>query len=290
MVYLGMEPCCALCLGTVGSSADEESSEPEEDEVPDTILTAFHKRRGLCQKLMRELHARKREQSDHSEDIFNKPIHMYVGNTNQGSPELALGMSMDGETTPHHLTGRAHDNYNFKETPIRDPEQEVLEDARWVHECRVLGYNPDAPGSTKAFISGPGHCKANCTFHIDKAGNDPNDLGADQYATYHKCHANTVAEPVFPFHEACYRVLTRRLGYKHPKDINKDALYSVMLECRDQVTFDACTLDLDVGNAEANNFWCGDMGSEVCIQEHLIVLGLMNSNSIFCAVPIWIPT
>jgi hypothetical protein len=135
------------------------------------------------------------------------------------------------------------------EMPLLILEEEVERATYWLQECRALCFDATTPGPTKAFISGPGCCNARGVFCTE-------DDDTEYYC--YSVPYNFVVEPAFPFHEACYKVLTRNLGYE-------DALYSAMLQCRNMKNGDCNDLDLDYGDdVEPNHFWDGDMNREVC--------------------------
>jgi hypothetical protein len=141
------------------------------------------------------------------------------------------------------------------EVPLPILEEEVKIASYWLHECRALYFDATTPGPIKVFISGPGCCNARGVFCVKD-----DDI---EYYCYSAPYS-FVVEPAFPFHEACYKVLTRNLGYEDAEDVDKDALYSAMLQCRNMKNGDSNDLDLDYGDdVEPNHFWDGDMCREV---------------------------
>lgn len=74
---------------------------------------------------------------------------------------------------------------------------------------------------------------------------------------------NTNLIPVFPFHEACYRLLARSLfGDDDVEQIDKDALYSAMSQL---LNYLPRSLKLDYGDlVSIEQTWECRSGEEVC--------------------------
>jgi hypothetical protein len=157
--------------------------------------------------------------------------------------------------------GRAHTDsmYTYFEEESYDPRKLDLKDVKWLDRCRTLGFNAEALGITKAFISGRGRYDDYGRFGIKKMAKDPNDPGLDEYNCYSDYDSEGSA-PTFPFHEECYWVLARHLGYKDPKYINKDVLYSVMSQLSEEY---GVNLNLDYGGVTGEQFWSCEAGHEV---------------------------
>ncbi|KAF9690589.1 hypothetical protein EKO04_011428 [Ascochyta lentis] len=161
----------------------------------------------------------------------------------------------------HHGMAPTDDMYDYYEGCSFDPRLLALEDIKWLDRCRTLGYNAQASGITKAFISGLGRYDDYGSFRIKKPGNDPNDIGADEYDCY-RAGGGDIDDSTFPFHEACYRVLARNLGYEDPKEIDKDVLYGIMRQCSEEW---GSVLNLDYGGVEAEQFWSCQPGEEYTV-------------------------
>ena len=92
-------------------------------------------------------------------------------------------------------------------------------------------------------------------------------------------------ESTFPFHEACYRVLARHMGYQDPEEINKDILHEVMCEYSEDCL---SNLELDFGGLVVQQFWNCTPGEEVCSSELTPRDVIIDSISILCTVRIQI--
>lgn len=159
-----------------------------------------------------------------------------------------------------------------------------LEDSKSLNRCKILAYNPETPGITKAFISGRGQYVDYGSFQIKKSGENKNDPGMDSYECYTASSGDTM-NPTFPFHEACYRVLARHMGYQDPEEINKDILHEVMCEYSEDCL---SNLELDFGGLVVQQFWNCTPGEEVCSSELTPRDVIIDSISILCTVRIQI--
>lgn len=163
------------------------------------------------------------------------------------------------ELREYHGESEANGMYDFVEQASYDPT--VLEDydVKWVDRCRVLAFNVFAPGVRKAFISGRGRYDDYGNFSVKKPGKHPNDSGMSEHICFYTYENEE--PPAFPFHEACFRVLARSLGYENPNQVDKDALYIVMGQFCDDY---ARMLALDYGSEqECGQFWECMAGEEV---------------------------
>lgn len=136
--------------------------------------------------------------------------------------ELSIG-SFDPYKSHYNEGGRMD---AYEERHAYDPEKLQADEVRWLNRSRVLAFNPDAPGVTKAFVSGRGRYDDYGSFSVRKPGNDPNDDHGDNLNCYHAYNPDQI--PCFPFHEECYKILARVLGYEKYQAIDKDVLYAVM--------------------------------------------------------------
>lgn len=175
---------------------------------------------------------------------------------------ISSDLSGYADWTLYHGATPGDDAYSWSEESSYDPRLLGLKDIRWLDRCRTLGYNAQATGITKTFVSGLGRYDDYGSFVIKRSGSDPNDLGADEYDCY-TAGGGDVEDPTFPFHEACYRVLSACLGYKDASEINKDVLYDIMRR-NSQVYGRA--LDLDYGGVQLEQFFSPQRGEEVCPQ------------------------
>ena len=153
---------------------------------------------------------------------------------------------------------------DYNETHTYDPGKLTVEDIKWTDRCRCLGFNPAARGVTKTFIPGRGRYDNYGSFYVKKLGRDPNDTGNDSLSCFHAFDANDTM--AFPFHEACFAILSRCLGYEDVKDIDKDLLYDVLAS--DTVDYGG-RLGLDYGLVQScHQFWDCLPGEEVSYPDH----------------------
>lgn len=148
-----------------------------------------------------------------------------------------------GDFDPHPDRDETDSMYSYSEKHSFDPSILKLSDVAWITRSRALAFNARAPGVTKAFITGRGGQYSDFgTFDVKKPGRDPNDTGDVTHYCFHSYDPDEV--PAFPFHEACYAILVKSLGYENPMMVNKDALYSVMSQLVEE---GSSSLDLDYG-------------------------------------------
>ncbi|KAF2119207.1 hypothetical protein BDV96DRAFT_567199 [Lophiotrema nucula] len=117
--------------------------------------------------------------------------------------------------------------FSYYEQHSYDPYVLKKGDTTWLGRCRCLGFNPDAKGITKAFISGRGTYDDYGRFRVRESSDDPNapdeEDGLPCFSSY-----DENALPAFPFHETCYELLARALfGEPDTTRIDKDVLYSI---------------------------------------------------------------
>ncbi|OAL57354.1 hypothetical protein IQ07DRAFT_528128 [Pyrenochaeta sp. DS3sAY3a] len=131
--------------------------------------------------------------------------------------------------------------YDYMEQASYDPTLLQDDDVRWIDRCRVLAINNAAPGVRK----------------------DPIDTGTNDHSCFETYDDDM--PPAYPFHEACFQVLTRRLGYENPNEVDKDVLYTVMTQfCADYSRM----LALDYGSEqECGQFWECMPGEEYTVSD-----------------------
>lgn len=152
--------------------------------------------------------------------------------------------------------------YNYHEEHTYDPEKISREDLQWIDRCRVLGINPELDDERKAFISGRGRFDGHFDFEIGSAGSDPRDPKIDNHPLYHCCEPETDTA-TFPFHEECFKLLVKCLGYENRKEVDKDVLYAVMLQ---NVEKFAAHLTLHYEKLEGDDqYWECYAGHEWCV-------------------------
>jgi hypothetical protein len=119
-----------------------------------------------------------------------------------------------------------HDMDSYEEAQSYDPDKLQAEEIRWLNRCRALSFNPNASGITKAFISGRGRYDDYGGFRVVTTGRDPNDNHEGDLTCFHAYNPDEI--PCYPFHEECYKILAKVLGYEKYQAIDKDVLYGVM--------------------------------------------------------------
>jgi hypothetical protein len=162
---------------------------------------------------------------------------------------------------PFHNTDEKDKMYKYFEERSYDPSILEFDDLEWTARCRCLAFNAAATGATKAFISGRGRYDDYGSFQVMKRGRDINDTGKD----FHQCYSfGSNEETAFPFHEACYRIFSRSLGYGDEKDVDKDVLHNIMNQ---NVEYYGRVLSLDYGNTQSSHqFWECLPGEEVSLR------------------------
>ncbi|KAL2687607.1 hypothetical protein Neosp_005168 [[Neocosmospora] mangrovei] len=121
------------------------------------------------------------------------------------------------------------------------------EDMEWFRQARFLGFNPDAPGANKFYVSGAGEYIGDGIFDVDE-GSEPDSAIEDfDFADLRAWGDCDGAERVFPFHRQCYTLLARVLkGTEDTGEINRAVLYKVLSGL---VSGKSRCSDLDYGDA-----------------------------------------
>ena len=178
---------------------------------------------------------------------------------------------------PFHNTDEKDKMYEWNEEHSYDPLILNFDDLQWTARCRCLAFNAVAPGVTKTFISGRGRYIDYGSFDITKQGREVNDTSKD----FHHCFfaLEPDEEPAFPFHEACYKILSRNLGFVDEKGLGRDVLYGVLKQNIDRY---ARGLNLDYGCIQgANQFWECLPGEEVSLRRTASFVELLTSAIVF---------
>jgi len=137
----------------------------------------------------------------------------------------ASDLSLPDAYEMHHGCRDEKDNmYKYYEENSYDPTIVKREDVRWIDRCRALGLNRELKGKKRAFISGRGRYSDLFTFDVNKSSSDPRDPNSSEHPAYHSWEPEEQTA-AFPFHEECYKLLTRCMGYASRKEVDKDALY-----------------------------------------------------------------
>lgn len=144
-----------------------------------------------------------------------------------------------------------------------DPTELSRKDVTWLDRGRTVGFNPEAPGVTKCFVSGLGQYNDYGSFHIKTPGNDPNDPQQDDYMCYTTFESDQ--HPTYPLHEACLQVLAKCLGLQKEDEIDRDVLYAVLSQNSEDY---APALSLDYGQIEGpEQFWSSIPGEEYVVSD-----------------------
>jgi hypothetical protein len=233
----GWDSYCALCSAPLGADSVEYGSEDE----------------GTLKERRRRVAWKRKKLADIRRELDDDSI-SHVSETDDDADSEIFG---------------------WEEQDKYDPDMFDPADVAWMDCCRVLGFNPSASGVTKAFISGQGYQQESGYFTVKSPGGDPNDPGGDLCLMYHDYNEDCL--PGYPFHETCYDLLAKRLGYTDNQQIDKDVLYSVMSQKSGGY---GRALDIDYGPIEgAEQYWSCVSGFEVCADLGSVYNGFLTRNS-----------
>ena len=245
---------CALCCGPLGKFSVK---------VGDGTKKALKRRARIVAEGVRERkgiepqNIKIEEDTEASDDDDEK-----------GQQDRSATKSNDDTTHELHH-GHSKYLYPYNEPPVLDTMYENYEkesydprllhseDVEWTDRCRTLGYNPN---TGKAFISGLARYAIYGDVEIYEPGNDPNDPQLREYDVYQES-TGELDDPTFPFHEACYRLLAKRLGYVDSAEIDKDVLFNVMLE--KNIGYSCLMVDYGDTQSLGQQWWYCQPGEEV---------------------------
>ncbi|RSL39081.1 hypothetical protein CEP53_014331 [Fusarium sp. AF-6] len=121
------------------------------------------------------------------------------------------------------------------------------EDMEWFQQARVLGFNPDAAGTSKFYVSGAGNYLGCGDFDIDEGSEPDSAIEEFDFAGIRTWGDSDGTDRVFPFHRQCYTLLARVLtGTEDTNEINRAVLYKVF---GGLVSGKSRCSDLDYGDA-----------------------------------------
>jgi hypothetical protein len=190
----------------------------------------------------------------------------------------ASDLPMEEDFNLFHHTDETDSMYEYYEEYSYDPSVSKFENFQWINRCRCLAFNTAATGVTKAFISGRGQYDDYGSFIVVKEGSDANDTGEGYHTCYFSSDPNGMF--AFPFHEACYKILSRRLSCDDEKGIDKDVLYNIMKQNGKDL---GVRLDLNYGGIQGmKQFWECLPGEEVCPHRTSISLELLTFFKVRC--------
>ncbi|PVH83688.1 hypothetical protein DL98DRAFT_652168 [Cadophora sp. DSE1049] len=164
-----------------------------------------------------------------------------------------------------------------------DPEVISVEDMAWLENLMLLGFNPNAPGVSKCYITGPASSSDYGSFYCE-VGDDANvppateqgpppNIRLTAYSTYDP------NEPMcFPFHSDCLKLLAQAVTYQMngkcaPKPdlavLNKDVLYATMSKLSEEY-HNALKLDYgELAESAGEQYWGCQPGNEAWVSNPL---------------------
>lgn len=125
-------------------------------------------------------------------------------------PKLPLDSVVQSKL--YHGVPHGHGMYKYYEADSYDPRILTTRNVAWLSQCRILGCNAN---TKRAYITGLGQNAPWGGFEISEPGTDPMDPYRGQFRAY-PCYledGSDVEDPTYPFHEACYAMLAKRLGF-----------------------------------------------------------------------------
>ncbi|KAH6722052.1 hypothetical protein BKA61DRAFT_729448 [Leptodontidium sp. MPI-SDFR-AT-0119] len=183
---------------------------------------------------------------------------------------------------PFHCFDLFNEEFGNRED-ASDPQVIKAEDLEWLENLRVLGFNPNAPGVNKCFITGPATSSDYGSFYCE-LGEDPNVPPATErgppartiitaYSTFNP------DEPIaMAFHADCLEVFAQALTYQlHGKCkpkldltmVDKDLLYGTMTKLTEECLM---ALKLDYGelaDSVIEQYWGYQPGQEAWVSNPL---------------------
>jgi hypothetical protein len=246
---------CALCSGPLGTATVEFGSKNGK---------AILKRKRRVELKKRRLAGEEVIQSDDDDD------------DNEDDDSKISGKNCDAEGSENNREDESEQNNDSEENLSQpgslnecdesfsyDPVKLKRKDVAWLDRSRTLGFNPEAEGVTKAFVSGLGCYDNYGSFVVDTPGQDRNDPLDDQYSCYGSFEPGK--PPTFPFHEGCLQVFAMYLGLQKGDEIDRDVLYTVLA----QNTEEFCSaLSLDYGPIEGpEQIWTCFPGEEYLVSD-----------------------
>lgn len=193
------------------------------------------------------------EDSDESDSETETKVHK------SGTILRKLRPNFDGQSELYHGIPDGDQLYSHYEEYSYDPRILTGEDIAWLKQCRTLGFNAD---TRKAYITGLGQYAGWGDFETNEGGNDP----MDPYCSQERCYpcyledGGEIDDPTYPFHEACYAILAKCMGFGNIASIDKDVMYKT---ARTLCENGECCLTMDYGVEGGEQFWSNRPGEEV---------------------------
>ncbi|KAI5456914.1 hypothetical protein BGZ63DRAFT_428354 [Mariannaea sp. PMI_226] len=159
------------------------------------------------------------------------------------------------------------DWYPEEEDRLYDPRLVSEEETQWLSDSRCLGFNPEADGVNRAFLTSHASLQEYGRIAVSP-GTDPaqpSELEYDCYETYDESQL-----VVFPFHPPCYEILSRTISsLSGVSKIDKNILYDAMSRLSKEPKRH---LDINYGNLSGNEqFWAAIPGEEFSVANPLDV-------------------
>ncbi|KAK0100909.1 hypothetical protein ONS95_007351 [Cadophora gregata] len=164
-----------------------------------------------------------------------------------------------------------------------DPEIISVEDMAWLEKLMLLGFNPNAPGVSKCYITGPASSSNYGSFDCE-IGDDANippstDQGSPPKITLTAYSTYDPDEPMcFPFHTDCLKLFSQVVTFQmHGKCgvepdlsvLNKDVLYATMSKLTEEY-HNALSLDYgELADSATEQYWACQPGNEAWVSNPL---------------------
>ncbi|KAH8431534.1 uncharacterized protein LDX57_009196 [Aspergillus melleus] len=167
---------------------------------------------------------------------------------------------------------------NFKKRIVVDSDEESQNtyradtigesDTTWLGKVHGLGFNPDASGERKSFLTGPGRYSDYGILSLEP-GDDHNvptrssEEPAD-FVAYNDPDGNQ--KPVFPVHAICYRdLLSRCIKDAKQETIDDDVLYTLFEGIVASNRWNRLDLDYGEPKPPKDQYWVSRKGEEALV-------------------------
>ncbi|KAI5458299.1 hypothetical protein BGZ63DRAFT_393065 [Mariannaea sp. PMI_226] len=203
-----------------------------------------------------------------------------------------VGENEEHDGNGHHNADDDHNNEAEKEDADEawsDTDLECCYDdaaasrveSHWMNRTQVLGYNPDAPGLQKSFLSGVGNGENIEYGHLEvPSGGDDSFPTEDLFEGMASLSGYTAYDkdesPCIPFHPDCYALLERAFRKQTSREnIDQDTLYRTLIALAGN---DELSQKLNVNYGEPEppleQYWVTERGREVHLANPLKITGL----------------
>ncbi|PLB49275.1 hypothetical protein P170DRAFT_384015 [Aspergillus steynii IBT 23096] len=166
---------------------------------------------------------------------------------------------------------------NFKKRIVADSDDESKNtysadvigesDTTWLGKVHGLGFNRDASGDRKSFLTGSGRYSDYGILSLEP-GDDPNvpahsDEEMIDFVAYDDPDGNQ--QPVFPVHATCYQDILPRCFNDTKQKINGDVLYTLFEEIVASNRMNRLDLDYGEPKPTKGQYWESKKGEEVLV-------------------------